>query len=190
MDKSDFVIAEIKTAKLNALVKMLMKQTGSDWPEGAIDCFLYGKWVARPAAEVSSGELPTLSASVDRSLPLQRMFGEDFSEADIAEMNIPLGKGDQVTMSFFCAGSYVKADMLGEVLRRFGLELIVDPVGLAAIYQAHPEFAGNHRGFTQWKNDAGKVWCLLCSERGSYVHRRGNMRDCDWWYPVRPIAKV
>ena len=102
---------------------------------------------------------------------------------------MPLCVGDHVEIDFINLGYSVACDKLDEELDKLGVELIVDPQGLAAINEADKVFADTHPNGTQWK-DANDNYCCAFFRRWGSGHDvvvcqdDGDWND-HWWFPVR-----
>jgi hypothetical protein len=86
-------------------------------------------------------------------------------------------------------GRKVDCDKLDAALAAIGMELIVDPQGLAAINEADPALADSHPNGTQWKDSEGK-YCFVLFDRwfaGRYVRvdRGGSYWYSSCWFPCR-----
>lgn len=139
------------------------------------------------------GALVTRTASVDRTrTPKEAMVATGCQLQNLNEgivSSIPLGDGDVVTMSFHCFYQHIASDMLDEELAKVGLELIVDPVGLAAVNEAYPEFACTYPNLTRWKNADGKFCYVFFDAWRGKRHVDVGQHDDGWidisWFPVR-----
>jgi hypothetical protein len=136
--------------------------------------------------------LVTRTASVDRALSSKEALsatGRALYLNDEVVASWPPATGDSVTMLFYSFSRYIEAGKLDEELAKVGLELVVDPTGLAAINQAYPEFADTHPNATQWKNAAGKFCYALFNRWDGERDVNVDQSDADWrdywWFSVR-----
>ncbi len=134
----------------------------------------------------------TRTAPVDRTrTPKEAMLatGRIPYLDDVVVADMPLGVGDTVTMSFYRFGRRIACNKLNEELAKVGFELVVDPMGQAAVNEADSEFADEHPNGTQWKTADGKycyaVFDRWSDERRVYVGQSDDGWYDGWWFPVR-----
>jgi hypothetical protein len=134
----------------------------------------------------------TRSATVNRmraSMEALKATGRAQYVNEAVAIAMPMCIGDHVEMLFVNLGRVVANNKLDSELEKMGFELIVDPVGIAAINEADQAFADTHPNGTQWK-DADGNYCFALfrrwdGERIVDVNRGGGVWDGDWWFPVR-----
>jgi hypothetical protein len=103
--------------------------------------------------------------------------------------NMPRGVADTITMSFYRPGRRIAAKNLVEELDKDGFELVVDPMGQAAVNEVDPAFADTHPNGTQWTDVNGDVCCSVFArwhdEPEVVVYQYDGDWDDYWWFPVR-----
>jgi len=164
MTPSEMTKGQIDKAVAN--YRAMLEKHAPDFQSATVQAVLGSPELAKEQLKLFRTHVEAESTLVTRTAPVNRTLTPKealsatgralYLNEDVVAI-WPLATGDSVTMSFYKFGRYIEAGKLDEELAKVGLELVVDPTGLAAINQAYPEFADTHPNGTQWKNAAGKV---------------------------------
>ncbi|MBU1083360.1 hypothetical protein KKE14_02905 [Patescibacteria group bacterium] len=126
---------------------------------------------------------------VDRSLTPQEALkatGRKQYVNDNVVADMPQGEGDEVEVVFFKLGRWIGDNELEKEYELRGL-IPHDPISLAAVNEADPDFADEHPNGTHWKDDASGAWCFAAFNRGLVerfvgVGRSGDEWGGYWWF--------
>lgn len=178
--------------------RAMLEKHASDFHSGHVQEVLGSPELAKEQLKLFRAMVEAESVLITRTAPVNRTLtpkealsatGRVLYLNDEVVAIWPLATGDLVTMLFYNFGRYIEAGKLDEELAKVGLELVVDPAGLAAINQAHPEFADTYPNATQWKNAVGMICYAIFyrwgDKRNVSVDQRGIAWRDDWWFPVR-----
>lgn len=96
---------------------------------------------------------------------------------------------DDFSATFVSLNRKVHVAKLDNELAKLGWELVVDPVGLAAINEADPAFADTYPNGTQWKDAEGNYCYVVFNGRGDEravgVNRARGYWSCRKWFACR-----
>ncbi len=105
--------------------------------------------------------------------------------------SVPVCTERVVSMSFINLGKLVRTEKLDEELAQYGKKLICDPVALAALSIAEPDFDDSHPYCTLWRDSHGN-WCMVSfsvwlGERTAEVSYCGTFCGQTDWFPVEDM---
>ena len=191
-------MTEKQIVKAVANYRAMLEKYAPQFPSGAVQQALGQPELAHEQLAVFRRRVETFSNMVVCSAPVNRMRAsmEVFKATgrvqyvnEAVEIAMTLCTGDHVEMLFVNLGRLVACAKLDGELEKLGLELIVDPVGLAGINEADPTFADSHPNGTQWKDADGNYCCAVFyrwnDERFVNVSQHDLDWTDDWWFPVR-----
>ena len=177
--------------------RALLEKHRSEFPIEAFQMALGNPELAKNQFAVLRSFVEAVSKTVTRSSTVNR--SRTFQEAlEATKRNLyldknvvlhtPKAEGDFEGI-FVNLGRNVDCDKLDDELGKLGLELIVDPQGLADLNASDPEFADKYPNGTQWKNKEGKYCCVIFDRWsggcGVGVAQCGDYWDVAWWFPCR-----
>lgn len=196
MTPSEMTNRQINKAVAN--YRAMLEKHASQFPSISVQQVLGSSGLAKKQFELFRELVEAESKTVTRSAPVNRTrtqmealkaTGRVQYVNEAVAIAIPTCIGDHVEMLFVNLGRTVACNKLDSELEKMGFELIVDPVGLAAINEDDPAFADTHPNGTQWKDADGNYCCAVF--RCWDAERRVRVRQDDlawlarWWFPVR-----
>ncbi len=180
--------------KAVAKYRAMLTKASKDLPSKAVQTVLEMSELASAQSKLFVGIVEAHSKTIVRRATVDRTRSQNdaliatgrklhLNESVVKTM--PSARGD-IEAIFVNFGRSVDCDKLDEELSKLGLELIVDPQGLAAINEDDPAFADDHQNGTQWKDTEGRYcYVIFRAWRGVGVGQSVRCWDGFWWFPCR-----
>ena len=192
-------ITDPQITKLTGNIRSGLEKYRKEFPTEASQIAIGSSECMKEMLAVFRKHVEAVSKSIIRTAKVNR--SQTFKQAIDATNRVQYVNDDVVATApkvegdfegfFFNFGRNVDFDKLDESLASIGLELIVDPQGLAQINADDPEFADKHPNGIQWKNANGKYCYVVfdrCEERDVEVDHGDDDWDDGWWFPCRRIS--